>query len=432
MRRKANRRRAYYFSDRLRRQLAEIPRYPLTIVEAPSGFGKTTAVREYLRENLPSGACEYWYTCLGEPAPAAWQGMCELFSHADAETAAGLKKLEMPAMDTLFYLAVLLRDFRCRTETYLVVDNYQLVDCGIPRELLNVFSMHGSPELHMIFITQQLPAGRQPSVQSADIYTIPSSAFFFDREGVAGLFRMEGIRLSAEELEGVFLRTGGWISAIRLQILHFEETGSFDDAADIEHLVERAIWKRLTPEEKDFLLSVSVLDGFTARQAAVMLGRETLPDSIEQLLYSNDFIRYCPEENIYTVHSILRDYLRNRFYHHRPEAFQKRMLHRAGESFAAVSQYFPAAQLFFRVGDYDAILSLPFSGDYLANQKEKDRSPWPCPIRSTFLSYSRRAWRIFSRKRWRAAMTRRPWRRSANGRKKAWAPSGRRSGTNRL
>ena len=38
----------YYFSPRIQKQLALIPRYPLTVVEAPSGFGKTTAVREYL------------------------------------------------------------------------------------------------------------------------------------------------------------------------------------------------------------------------------------------------------------------------------------------------------------------------------------------------------------------------------------------------
>ena len=54
----------YYFSDKLKRQLALIAHHPLTIVEAPSGFGKTTVIREYLKENLPQGATEYWYTCL--------------------------------------------------------------------------------------------------------------------------------------------------------------------------------------------------------------------------------------------------------------------------------------------------------------------------------------------------------------------------------
>ena len=56
----------YYFSDHLKRQLANISNHPLTIIEAPSGFGKTTAVREFLKGNLSGEAHEYWHTCLGE------------------------------------------------------------------------------------------------------------------------------------------------------------------------------------------------------------------------------------------------------------------------------------------------------------------------------------------------------------------------------
>lgn len=39
-----------YFSNKLKRKLEQIPHYALTVVEAQSGFGKTTAVREYLKK----------------------------------------------------------------------------------------------------------------------------------------------------------------------------------------------------------------------------------------------------------------------------------------------------------------------------------------------------------------------------------------------
>jgi hypothetical protein len=44
---------------------AQIRACPNTVLstdhrEAPSGFGKTTAIREFLRENTSQGACEYW------------------------------------------------------------------------------------------------------------------------------------------------------------------------------------------------------------------------------------------------------------------------------------------------------------------------------------------------------------------------------------
>lgn len=40
---------ALYFTERLRKSLEAIAASPLTLVEAPMGYGKTVAVREYLR-----------------------------------------------------------------------------------------------------------------------------------------------------------------------------------------------------------------------------------------------------------------------------------------------------------------------------------------------------------------------------------------------
>ena len=370
MYKKANPHKAYYFTEKLLKQLERIPHHPLTIVEAPSGFGKTTAVREFLNGITSSGANAYWYTCLGEPASIAWKGICELLSNANDEIAANMKKLKMPTMGTLLYMTAILKDFHCQWETYLVIDNYQLVDCDIPRELMSVFSMHRCPNLHMVFITQQLGNRQQLSIHNANIHLIHSSDFFFDKKGTANLFRMEGIHLSDSELDAVFSGTEGWVSAIRLQIINFAENGTFQHTADIEHLVEAAIWKRLTPVEKDFLLSVSIMDSFTTSQAAIMMNQKALPENIEETLKFNDFIRYHPDKDIFVMHSILRDYLRNRFYNYQPEDFQKRMLRLAGRSYAALTQYYPAAQFFYKVKDFDAILSIPFNGEYLGNQKE--------------------------------------------------------------
>ncbi len=368
MRKKVNLRNKYYFPDKLRIKLSKISHHSLTIVEAPSGFGKTTAVREYLKENLPHGACEYWYTCLGESASMAWLGICELFSNINIKVAEALKNLKMPTMDTLFYMTLYLRDLHCVTETYLVVDNYQLVNCNIPRELISIFSMHGNPKLHMIFITQPLEAKQQISIHN-NIHTINTSSFLFDKDDIVCLFRKEDIRLTDEVLEKIFISTEGWVSAIRLQMKNFIETGSFDLIADIEQLVEIAIWNRLTPEEQDFLLLVSVLDSFKIHQAAIMLNQETLPENIIVLLKNNDFIKYLPDKCLYSMHSVLQNYLRNRFYNQTSKDYQNQIFRKAGVSCAAMSEYYPASEFFYKIQDFDAILSLPFSREYLDKHK---------------------------------------------------------------
>ncbi len=371
MHKKSDKRQKYYFSDRLKKQLAQISQHPLTVIAAPSGFGKTTAVREYLKENLPDGAYEYWYTCLGESPSMFWKGACELFSNLDDKTADDLKNLKIPTMDTLFHLISCLRNIRCHNEAYIVIDNYQLADLEISRELVVAFSMHENPVLHIIFITQHLEDRQQISICNDNIHAIDSYAFLFDRKGIKKLFRMKSIRLTEYEAETVFMRTKGWVAAIHLQMISFMKTGSLILDADIEHLVEHAIWDRLDSEEKELLLSVSVLDSFTIRQAIVMMNKKILPNKIRKLLKNNDFIKYMPDKLLYSLHGILRDYLRSRFYNQTSNDYQNRIYLKAGEACAADSQYCISSEFYYKVRDFDAILSLPFTLEYLEEQKEK-------------------------------------------------------------
>jgi len=361
---------AYYFSDKLKERLSQIPYYPLTIVEAPSGFGKTTAVREYLRKELPDATCE-WYTCLSEPIFVAWLRICNLFNCVDSESAEEMKRLRIPKMETLFDIENILQNLNCQKETYLVIDNYQLMDCNVHQELISAFSMHKNPNLHMIFITQQLPFHEQLFIHNDNIYLIKAPAFLFDKNSITSLFRMEGLRIKKEELESLSSSSEGWISAIRLQMVNYKETGRFVYSADIEQLVETAVWNRLTPVEKDFLLRVSVLDCFTARQAVSMLDEEFNPNTIETALKASDFIRYTPDNRQFIIHSVLLDYLRSRFYHCQTEEYQSKVYRKAGVSCVIEAKYCSAAEFFYKVKDYDAILSMPLSCEYFYNYQDK-------------------------------------------------------------
>ena len=369
MHKESDKQQKYYFSDRLKNQLAQISQHPLTVVAAPSGFGKTTAVREYLEENLPYDACRYWYTCLGESASMFWTGICGLFSNVNQKAAQDLKNLDMPSIDTLFYMVTYIRNISCRTDTYIIIDNYHLVDCDIQSELLHAFSMHMDPLLHIVFITQD--ARKQFLVYNDNIHFINSSAFLFDRESIKCLFRINGIRLTKDETEKLFTSTEGWVAAIRLQMTSFMETGSFTLSADIDQLVDNVIWNRLDREEKEFLLSISVLDKFTIRQAIIMVNKASLPNKIYEFLKNNDFIKYLPDKFYYSIHNILLNYLRDKFHNQTSEDYQKSIYKKAGEACSADLHYCHAAEFYYRIKDFDAILSLPFTREYLNEQKER-------------------------------------------------------------
>ena len=122
----------YFFPKQLKVQLDSIRQYPLTIVEAPSGFGKTTAIQKYLEKISGPASSVYWYTCLNEPPSGIWNGICSLFAKIDGKTAVNLNRLNLPDADALADLSSMIREVRCPSETFLVIDSFQLMKSRIP------------------------------------------------------------------------------------------------------------------------------------------------------------------------------------------------------------------------------------------------------------------------------------------------------------
>jgi LuxR family maltose regulon positive regulatory protein len=363
----------YVFPELLKSKLAGIQNYPLTLVEAPSGFGKTTAVREYLRGNLPEGAREKWYTCLGEPSGVAWAGICRLFNEIGADIALRLSKLFPLTKESLPDIAAAMLGCRCENETFLVIDNYQLFENELPHDIINAFSVHGAEKLHIVVITQPLSIHGE-NVRNDNINKLETKDFLFSRENTARFCRLSGTRLSDGELEKVQSFSEGWIAAIRLQVESYKKTSFVSNADSFDELIEMAIWNRMPDEDRDSLIGLSLLDGFTEKQAAIMIGnpeRQSPSKGLARLLKGNFFIPYVADKGVYSMHSLLRDYLLKRF-DAKPSSFAETMHQRAGVACAAVSDYFQAARFFMRNKDFDAILSMPLTPRYLNELEAKD------------------------------------------------------------
>ena len=353
----------YFFPERLKNRLARIPDYPLTLVEAPSGFGKTTAVRGYFKDNLPVGAHENWYTCLGEPPSIAWAGICRLFGVNSKDIAEQLSKLYPITLESLPDIAALMRESRYDSDTFLVIDNYQLFESKARDDIVNAFSVHAAEKLHIIVITQPL-SSNDKKVHNANIHQIYAEDFLFDRNSTARLCRLLGTKISEEELNNVQKYSEGWVAAIRLQVENYRETGSFSIAGSMDELIKMAVWNRVPDEYHEFFLALSLLNGFTEKQASIMGGWPALPKSVVQLLESVFFIPYVADKGVYSMHGILRDYLLKRF-DGQPAGFIETMNRRAGAACVAVSDYFQAARFYMAIKAFDDILSLPLTARYL-------------------------------------------------------------------
>lgn len=359
----------YYFSRHLRETLADIPTYGLTVIEAPSGFGKTTALREYLAREQKTADVR-WYTCFGESADRTWSGICALFGGSEDSIADELLELGRPSLENLADIATLLSGYTCAEPAFVVIDNYQLFDSPVRKRCIAAFSACRDKNVHIILVTQPL-RDEGETVHAQPYLGITSRDLFFDNQCIVEYCSLTGINISKKQIELLQKTSGGWVAAIRLQLQNYRHSGGFVDFSDIRPLVETAIWNRLSTEERDLIMALSLLESFNSRQAAIMSDGMALPDTVAELLSLDFFIRYAADRQAYIIHSILRDYLLERFSMQSAE-FQKAVYRKAALASLDTGDLLQAARFFMKVEDYQAILTLPISTQYVYNNQERD------------------------------------------------------------
>ncbi len=349
----------HYYSDRLRRKLNQIHSLPAVIVEAPSGYGKTTAVRDFLEALPPYAAAVHWFTAVSEAPAVSFQRFCRVLGDIDGRAGQRLMKLGLPNAATVGEACDALRSIECPRETYLVLDNFQYMQQMLPQAFLAALLEHGIKCLHLVLITQTLTADMHSGVICRGVMHMTAPDLRLSAEDIRGYSALLGAEMPLKSAEAIARYTEGWMIAIYLALRAFRDTGQICDMPDILLLMERLAWSPLTWEQQTFLLKLSPFEAVTARQACALLGVTALPEYAFHALRS-PFIRYTPKEERYELHHILREVLAFK----RKEggaAFERECLLGAGDLCRDEGVADRALRLYEQAGDMERVLALDLS-----------------------------------------------------------------------
>ena len=87
-----------YMTEKLKEQLLTIKSYPMTVIVAPAGYGKSTAITwwdAYRRRYLPDSSL-YRLSILSDDLDAAWRSLCRALEKDAPELADKLRKIGFP------------------------------------------------------------------------------------------------------------------------------------------------------------------------------------------------------------------------------------------------------------------------------------------------------------------------------------------------
>lgn len=342
---------------RVNRALESMFNYPMTVVEAPIGYGKTTAVREFLSNR--GGAAVLWLSFLSSEDTASffWDSFSAEIGRLDVEMGVRLKNLGFPAdaPQTANVLSIL-NGLDFDENTALVIDDFHLVKSPQIGSFLTLIAREQPENLHIAIITRDTSNLDISEITAKGLCNIlPQQTLCLTEPEIRDYCSLMGYHPDETELNKISEYTGGWISMVYLTLLGIGQGIPVGKSYLIDELVEKALFNTYDDSIRRFLLRLSAMDAFTAEQALFVIEEPKAAEFLKQLRRENAFILYDPAAGIYRIHNVLLDFLRIK---HKNSPELPQLYRRVGEWLLAHQARVPAYGYFTRAGDSERILEL--------------------------------------------------------------------------
>ena len=322
-------------------------RLPLTLVVAPAGWGKSTLVADWLRQDhLAAG----WVSLDGgdDDPKRFWRYLLLAAGQAGSVAgAAAMRRLDAAGSDVLrdvlpaFINELTLSD----SHLVLVLDDYHLVTSPRVHATVAMLLDRCPPQLHLVLITRADPPLQLSRLRvRGDLAELRAEDLRFSLDEALQFFRDRlGTELPERDVHKLLARTEGWAAGLQLAALRL--SGRADPSGFIErftgadwHIVNYLGEEVLTsqpPRVREFLLMTSVLNRMCAPLCNALTGRADGAELIGEIHRANLFlIPLDDERRWFRYHHLFGGLLRHELSRTAPEQ-PSALHHRAAEWYAS-------------------------------------------------------------------------------------------------
>lgn len=352
---------------RINSLLSDIFSFSLTIIEAPAGYGKTTAVRGFLPSQK---AWPLWisFQPINEAPEYFWEKLSEGISEINISAGNALKSLGYPANAVRRNQVLSIMNRLELTErTVMVFDNYELVTDPFFGRLLLQLAEDGIENLYLIIITRDTTGlDYLPLFSKGKCTIISQQQIKFTRDEVREYCALMDSRVTNAQIEKITEYTDGWISLIYIVLLGLKENIPIGFNQTLDELIDQTLFLVLDDDLKQFVLRLSTMHSFTVQQAAFVTGRKNAVELLRRLQKKNIFIWYDHHEGRYKIHPVLLDFLHTK-QDFTPEE-QRELNRRLGE-WNLKQNDLPAAYMYLaRAGEAEQIFKSLNSPERIRNE----------------------------------------------------------------
>ncbi len=298
--------------SRVNRQLDQIFDYPLTVIRAPMGFGKTTALREYLRmKKLES----IWLPLLGSGGSLAycWDRLTAQIQKMNPDLGSRLENLGFPTDAPQLAKIVGMVCVEYAEPVVMVIDDFHLIDCRQTADLITLICAERVSNLHIVLLARDIAVLPVADLEQRGLcLVIGQETLQFHAGEIRDYFALMEHPVSEDTLRFVGRWTGGWISGIYLQLRGLRQGLPLGRGEDMNQLLEVNLYDAYDEETREFLRCLSMLDAFTPEQVIYVFDRQDAGKRLMSLIQGNAFISYHSSISAYKMSDVLQEFLQEK------------------------------------------------------------------------------------------------------------------------
>lgn len=331
--------------------------FPLFILLSSMGYGKTTAVKDFL--NSKPNLRNIWFSLSVGENDELW--MWQKFSQSLADISLELSKqfvghgLPQTSVDIDRILNIIRKTVK--EPTVIVIDDYHENKSVHMNHLLTAIARASISKLHIVLISRSIPdISIDELALKGMCMELSQDQFEFNGEETVELFKRNGFLLSIEEQAMLVKNTDGWVAAIYLSLLKYAEDKTVEDIRDITRLIQTAVYDKFDKETQQVLLKLSLLDNFSLNGAIFVTGNKKAGELIREIEANNCFVRYNNKDGTYSIHAILKTMLMELFTI--SDIDKATLFSRCGDWCARSDRRIEAVDFYHRAGCYEKILDI--------------------------------------------------------------------------
>jgi len=315
--------------------------YPLTLVHSGAGYGKSTAITQYVND-FRKNYC--WYTLTPNDD--------DIIPFITYIVYAIRKRYQDFGKDLLTYISNMNKVIRdqelnilsayfirelssLKDETILVIDDFHLVDHSfmINQWLEKVIELLPL-NFHLLISSRRSPKWSLLSKWkvSGKLLLIDQRALKLSEEETEILIHdFYELKLSHKEITSIYRLTEGWVIALRLIAEQLQRGTSLSSIFDYQHssmddlfhYLAMEVLAKHSPIIQSFIDQISVIEDITPSVCDSVLGMTGSEAILEQLCEQNSFIDKIDGTKQYRLHALFKAALQKRFKENNPYLFQQ-------------------------------------------------------------------------------------------------------------